>query len=103
MEIKTFKQDTIIFFDRGEFNLRGYRYYLFENTRSLVQDMLLCIYEKDLPKLKKALGEDCFEYALDGTKDKVVFSEEDFICAETFNPFQLNRDEFINGIEENKQ
>tara|TARA_R100001369_G_C3199278_1_gene145411 strand:- start:217 stop:501 length:285 start_codon:yes stop_codon:yes gene_type:complete len=92
MEIKTFEQDTIIFFDRSEFNLKGYRYYLFKNDGSYIQPILLSIYEKDLPKLKKAIGNDAYLFAVDDFNDKVIFSEEDFICAETFNPFQLNKE-----------
>ena len=29
--IKTFKEDTIVFFDRTEFNLKGYNYYILDN------------------------------------------------------------------------
>ena len=87
MEIKTFEQDTIIFFDRSEFNLKGYRYYLFKNDGIYIDDVMLAIYEKDLPKLKEAIGNDVFVFALDDSNDKIIFSEEDFICAETFNPF----------------
>ena len=34
--VKTFKEDTVIYFDRTEFNLKGYRYYIKGNAKSSV-------------------------------------------------------------------
>ena len=81
--IKTFKEDTVIYFDRTEFNLKGYRYY--------IERDYLFIYEKDLPRLKTELGDRLYEWAVDfigGDYDRVAIGEEDFIPNETFNPFE---------------
>lgn len=89
MKTKTFKKDTIVCFDRREFNLKGYGYYFVDNSQfSSVQPTLLALDPKDLPRLKKELGEFAFTSALDGTKDQILFSEDDFIFNETFNPFE---------------
>jgi len=80
--IKTFKEDTVIYFDRTEFNLKGYRYY--------IERDYLFIYEKDLPRLRTELGDRLYEWAVDfisGDYDRVAIGEEDFICNETYFPF----------------
>ena len=85
--VRTFNKDTVIFFDRTEFNLKGYRYYI-EGDK---ETDYLFIYEKDLPRLKAELGDRLYEWAIDfvgGDIDRVVIGEEDFIQNETFNPFK---------------
>ena len=84
MEIKTFKKDTVIMFDRTDFNLKGYRYFIYETPN--YQRFLLSIYWKDLPRLKEDLGNRLYDWAMDGSLS-LIFSEEDFIDAETYNPF----------------
>ena len=50
----TFEQDTIICFNRTEFNLKGYRYYIDIEDR-------LCVLEQDeMPRLKAELGDNLF-------------------------------------------
>jgi|TARA_R110002020_G_scaffold10771_2_gene40858 hypothetical protein len=85
--MKTFKKDTVVCFHKTDFNLKGYGYYFIDNPNS-VQPTLLVLDPKDLPRLKKELGDESFTNALDGTKDQILFSEEDFIFNETFNPFE---------------
>ena len=88
--VRTFNKDTVIFFDRTEFNLKGYRYYI-EGDK---ETDYLFIYEKDLPRLKAELGDRLYEWAIDfvgGDIDRVAIGEEDFIQNETFNPFELDR------------
>ena len=84
--VRTFNKDTVIFFDRTEFNLKGYRYYI-EGDK---ETDYLFIYEKDLPRLKAELGDRLYEWAIDfvgGDIDRVAIGEEDFICNETYFPF----------------
>jgi len=84
--VRTFNKDTVIFFDRTEFNLKGYRYYI-EGDK---ETDYLFIYEKDLPRLKAELGDRLYEWAVDfigGDYDRVAIGEEDFICNETYFPF----------------
>ena len=74
----TFEQDTIVGFNRNEFNLKGYRYYIDIEDR-------LCVLEQDeMPRLKAELGEGWRDVVVE--EDKVAFNEEDFINMETFNP-----------------
>jgi hypothetical protein len=85
--VRTFNKDTVIFFDRTEFNLKGYRYYI-EGDK---ETDYLFISEKDLPRLKAELGDRLYEWAIDfvgGDIDRVAIVEEDFIQNETFNPFK---------------
>ena len=84
--VRTFNKDTVIFFDRTEFNLKGYKYH--------IEGEYIFIYEKDLPRLKAELGDRLYEWAIDfmgGDIDRVAIGEEDFIQNETFNPFELDR------------
>ena len=78
---RTFEKDTVVFFDRTEFNLKGYDYYI------EIDDNICVLEIHELSKLKEELGEKLFSYALDGTDNRVAFSEEDF--EETFNPFEV--------------
>jgi hypothetical protein len=72
--IKTFKEDTIVFFDRTEFNLKGYNYYILDN--------FCYICSSDYAKLTKELGKS-YDYPIE---DNSYFSEDDF--EDTYNPFK---------------
>ena len=72
----TFEQDTIVCFDRTEFNLKGYRYYIDIKDET-------CVLEQDeIPRLKAELG-DVWKHL---GQEWVAFSKEDFINMETFDP-----------------
>jgi len=79
-DIKTFEEDTIVFFDRTDFNLKGYEYFIYDN--------LCFISPSHFDKLREELGETLYEYAISYStdRDKICFSEDDF--EETFNPFK---------------
>lgn len=77
---KTLEEDTYVFFDRTEFNLKGYDYYIKNN----------CCYicSSNFEKLKGELGNSLFEYAIScsNERDKIFFIEDEF--EGTFNPFK---------------
>ena len=79
----TFEQDTIIGFNRNEFNLKGYRYYIDIEDR-------LCVLEQDeMPRLKAELGEGWRDVIVEKDwfgQEVIAFSEDDFINMETFDP-----------------
>ena len=77
METYIFTKNTIVFFDRTEFNLKGYEYFLEGNS--------CYIKKKFLPKLEHDIGKELFNYAIANSRKLVEFSQEDF--EETFNPF----------------
>jgi len=77
METYIFDKNTIVFFDRTEFNLKGYEYFLENNS--------CYITERFLPKLEHDIGKELFNYAISNSRKLVEFSREDF--EETFNPF----------------
>jgi hypothetical protein len=52
---KTFNQDSLVYFDRTEVNLKGYEY--------KVNDCHIELLEKDMPRLKKEIGETTFNNA----------------------------------------
>lgn len=76
----TFNKDTIVFFDRTEFNLKGYEYFLENNS--------CYITERFLPRLKEDIGTELFDSAVANSRKLVEFSEDDF--QDTFNPFTIN-------------
>ena len=80
IDIKTFEEDTIVFFDRTDFNLKGYEYFIYDN--------LCFISPSHFDKLKEELGKTLYEYAISYStdRDKICLSEDDF--QETFNPFK---------------
>ena len=79
----TFEQDTIICFNRTEFNLKGYRYYIDIEDR-------LCVLEQDeMPRLKAELGDRWRDVIVEEDwfgQEVIAFNEEDFINMETFDP-----------------
>jgi len=80
----TFEQDTIICFDRTEFNLKGYDYYLDIEDRT-------CVLEQyEMPRLKAELGKEWKRVIVEEDESwssgLITFNEEDFFQMETFNP-----------------
>jgi hypothetical protein len=59
-ETKIFKQDSWVYFDRTEVNLKGYEY--------KINDCHIELSEKDMPRLKKEIGENLFNNARDISK-----------------------------------
>ena len=86
-----FQVDTIVFFYKTDFNLKGYAYEFLE------KDNLLKIHSDDLPKLRKELGENLYNYALD-ENNEVLLSEDDF--EGTYNPFKgLHWEDYYKGLD----
>ena len=81
MKTQTFNKDTIVFFDRTEFNLKGYEYFLEDNS--------CYISERFLPKLEHDIGTELFNDAVANSSKLVEFSQDDF--QETFNPFIVQK------------
>ena len=75
--IKTFEKDTIVYFDRTEFNLRGYDYY--------IKDNFCYIPTTQVDKLKKEYSA-INSLLASNNNNKICFSEYDF--NETYNPFK---------------
>jgi hypothetical protein len=75
--IKTFEKDTIVYFDRTEFNLRGYDYY--------IKDNFCYIPKTQVDKLKKEYSA-INSFLASNNNNKICFSEYDF--NETYNPFK---------------
>ena len=80
INIKTFEEDTIVFFYKTEFNLKGYEYFIYDNR--------CFISPSHFDKLKEEIGETLYEYAISysSDRDKICFNEDDF--QDTFNPFK---------------
>jgi hypothetical protein len=72
-DVKKFDRDTWFFFDRTQFNLKGYSY----KTSSCFVELL----EKDMPRLKKALGKDIFDNARDISNEfdcsTIIFAQDE--------------------------
>lgn len=70
---ETFNQDTWVFFDRTQFNLKGYKY----KINSCYVELL----EEDMPRLKKELGETIFNNARDISNDfdceTIIFAQDE--------------------------
>ena len=68
-----FNQDTWVFFDRTQFNLKGYKY----KINSCYVELL----EEDMPRLKKELGETIFNNARDISNDfdceTIIFAQDE--------------------------
>jgi len=75
--IKTFEKDTIVYFDRTEFNLRGYDYY--------IKDNFCCIPTTQVDKLKKRSSV-INSFLTSNNYNEICLSEYDF--DETYNPFE---------------
>ena len=78
-----FTQSTIVYFDRYDFDLKGYGY--------RINGEFLEIHQSELPRLKEKLGKDVFNSAMQVGKDygvdTIIFAEEDF--EENNNPWTL--------------
>ena len=72
-ELKEFDRDTWVFFDRTQFNLKGYKY----RINSCYVELL----EEDMPRLKKELGETNFNNARDISNefdcDTIIFAQDE--------------------------
>jgi hypothetical protein len=70
---KTFNQDTWVFFDRTEVNLKGYGY--------KINGCHIELLEKDMPRLKKEIGENLFNNARDISNDfdcdTIIFAQDE--------------------------
>lgn len=74
--IKTFKQDSWVYFDRTEVNLKGYEY--------KINGCHIELLEKDMPRLKKEIGENLFNNARDISQEydcKTIILAQDEIFA----------------------
>lgn len=76
-DIKTFEKDTIVYFDRTEFNLIGYDYY--------IKDNFCYIPTTQVDKLKKKSSL-INSFLINNNNNEICFSEYDF--DETYNPFK---------------
>jgi len=52
---KTFNQDSLVYFDKTEVNLKGYEY--------KINGFYIELSKKDMPRLKKEIGENVFNNA----------------------------------------
>ena len=68
-EVKTFTDNSWVTFDRTEVNIGGVRYTTTENFWNEVV-------AEDMPKMKALLGEELFEFALDGG-NTIKFPEDE--------------------------
>ena len=72
-DVKKFDRDTWVFFDRTQFNLKGYKY----RINSCYVELL----EEDMPRLKKELGETNFNNARDISNefdcDTIIFAQDE--------------------------
>ena len=68
-EVKTFTDNSWVTFDRTEVNIEGVRYTTTENFWNKVV-------AEDMPKMKALLGEELFEFALDGG-NTIKFPEDE--------------------------
>ncbi len=73
IDTKTFNQDTWVFFDRTQLNLKGYKY----KINSCYVELL----EEDMPRLEKELGETIFNNARDISNefdcDTIIFAQDE--------------------------
>jgi len=75
-DTKTFKQDSWVYFDRTEVNLKGYEY--------KINGCYIELLEKDMPRLKKEIGENLFNNARDISQEydcKTIILAQDEIFA----------------------
>jgi hypothetical protein len=75
-DIKTFNQDSWVFFDRTEVNLKGYGY--------KINGCHIELLEKDMPRLKKEIGENLFNNARDISNqfncNTIVFAQDEIFA-----------------------
>ena len=77
---KTFNQDSLVYFDKTEVNLKGYQY--------KVNGCHIELLEKDMPRLKKEIGENIFNNARDISQEydcKTIILAQDEIFLEGGN------------------
>ena len=73
-EVKTFKENSWVTFDRTEINLQGLKYT--ETELSANGEWWIEIAIEDIPKTRALLGEELFEFALDGG-DTITLAEDE--------------------------
>ena len=77
---KTFNQDSLVYFDKTEVNLKGYEY--------KINDCYIELSEKDMPRLKKEIGETTFNNAREISQEydcKTIILAQDEIFLEGDN------------------
>lgn len=74
-EIKTFKDYSMVTFDRSDISVKGIRYTDTENFTCKIID-------EDMPKMKSLLGTRLYEWALDGGNTIEIFQDEVFSIEE---------------------
>ena len=90
---EVFTQSTIVYFDRYDFDLKGYGY--------RINGEFVEIHQSELPRLKEKLGDDVFNSAMQVGKDygvdTIIFTEDDF--EENANPWTLAYEKFCGESE----
>ncbi len=75
-EVKKFSQDSWVYFDRTECNLKGYEY--------KINGCHVELLEKDMPKLKKELGETVFDNAREISQeygcDTIILAQDEIFA-----------------------
>ena len=75
-DTKIFKQDSWVYFDRTEVNLKGYEY--------KINDCHIELLEKDMPKLKKQIGENLFnnarEISQEYNSDTIILAQDEIFA-----------------------
>ena len=75
-EVKKFNQDSWVYFDRTECNLKGYEY--------KINGCHVELLEKDMPKLKKELGETVFNNAKEISQeydcDTIILAQDEIFA-----------------------
>jgi len=73
---KIFKQDSWVYFDRTEVNLKGYEY--------KINDCYIELSEKDMPRLKKELSETVFNNAREISQeydcDTIILAQDEIFA-----------------------
>jgi len=90
---EVFTQSTIVYFDRYDFDLKGYGY--------RINGEFVEIHQSELPRLKEKLGDDVFNSAMQVGKDygvdTIIFTKDDF--EENANPWTLAYEKFCGESE----
>ena len=75
-EVKKFNQDSWVYFDRTEYNLKGYEY--------KINGCHIELLEKDMPRLKKELGETVFNNAREISQeydcDTIILAQDEIFA-----------------------
>lgn len=75
-DTKTFNQDSWVYFDRTEINLKGYGY--------KINGCHIELLEKDMPRLKKEIGENVFNNAREISQeydcDTIILAQDEIFA-----------------------